>query len=104
MQGFIYYFILKRIRVSLFRWKIKSVKFTKGLRFFMSRVTLLDIAKAAGVSHGTVSNVLNNKGNVSLEKIKKVKAVANKLGYKISHTARALRSGQENNVVIILPS
>ncbi|WP_152160018.1 LacI family DNA-binding transcriptional regulator, partial [Streptococcus pneumoniae] len=28
-------------------------------------VTIKDIARVSGVSHGTVSNVLNKKGNVS---------------------------------------
>ena len=34
--------------------------------------TIKDIAKAAGVAQGTVSNVLNGKGNVSSEKIRQV--------------------------------
>ena len=34
--------------------------------------TIIDVARMAGVSQGTASNVLNGKGNVSSEKIKAV--------------------------------
>ena len=34
--------------------------------------TIKDIAKKAGVAQGTVSNVLNGKGNVSSDKIRRV--------------------------------
>ena len=44
-------------------------------------VTIKDIARAAGVAQGTVSNVLNGKGNVSSEKIKRVMDTAHELGY-----------------------
>ena len=35
-------------------------------------VTIKDIANRAGVAQGTVSNVLNGKGNVRSEKIRRV--------------------------------
>lgn len=66
-------------------------------------VTILDIAKDAGVSHGTVSNVLNNKGNVSAKKIKLVEDAARKLGYSINFKAKELRLGETNIVGIVIP-
>ena len=65
--------------------------------------TMKDIAKAAGVSHGTVSNVLNKKGNVSIEKIKLVEQAAKAVGYRIDEQASLLRKGTSNTVAIILP-
>lgn len=38
--------------------------------------TIIDVARMAGVSQGTASNVLNGKGNVSSEKIKAVEEAA----------------------------
>lgn len=66
-------------------------------------VTMKDIAKEAGVSLGTVSNVLNKKGIVSAKKIKLVKDAANKLGYRVNYRAKELRSGETNTVGIIIP-
>ena len=55
--------------------------------------TILDVARLAGVSQGTVSNVLNGKGNVSSEKIRVVEEAAQQLGYTINERARILRKG-----------
>ena len=55
--------------------------------------TIKDIAKLAGVSHGTASNVLNQRGNVSSEKISKVLKAAKELGYTINPQAQLLRKG-----------
>ena len=52
--------------------------------------TILDVAKLAGVSQGTVSNVLNGKGNVSSEKIRIVEEAARKLGYRQEYCEKAL--------------
>lgn len=67
--------------------------------------TLKDIAQLAGVSHGTVSNVLNGKGNVSVEKIKLVEDAARQLGYSINAQARQLRgpSVLANIIAVIVP-
>lgn len=65
--------------------------------------TIKDIAKVAGVSHGTVSNVLNGKGNVSVEKIKLVKDAAEKLGYHINEKAQSLRQGETKIIAVVLP-
>lgn len=53
--------------------------------------TIKDIAAKAGVSHGTVSNVLNKKGNVSAEKIQLVERIAKEMGYKMNVQAQQLR-------------
>jgi multiple sugar transport system substrate-binding protein len=66
--------------------------------------TIKDIAQLAGVSQGTVSHVLNGKGNVSSEKIKLVEDAAAGLGYVINERARILRKGRGNSLVAILPN
>ncbi len=66
--------------------------------------SILDIAKKAGVSHGTVSNVLNKKGNVSAEKIRLVEEAAIALNYSRNNEARTLREGKSNHVALIIGS
>ena len=65
--------------------------------------TIKDIAALAGVSHGTVSNVLNGRGNVSVEKITLVENAARQLGYTINAQARQLRKGTSKRVGVIVP-
>ena len=66
-------------------------------------VTIKDIARAAGVAQGTVSNVLNGKGNVSSEKIKRVMDTAHELGYVPNGRAALLRKGLSNSLAVIMP-
>lgn len=66
--------------------------------------TIKDIARLAGVSHGTVSNVLNGRGNVSSEKIRRVEQAATQLGYQLNLQAKFLKSGRANTISVILPN
>lgn len=75
-----------------------------GLERSLRMPTLKDIAKAAGVSHSTVSNVLNKKSCVSSEKIRLVEEAARSLGYRIDEQASLLRKGVTRTVAVILPN
>ena len=66
--------------------------------------TIKDIAREAGVSHGTVSNVLNKTGKVSVEKIQLVLEAAKRLGYMPNAQAQGLRRRTPTSVAVILPS
>ena len=63
-----------------------------------------DIAKAAGVSVGTVDRVLHNRGKVSEEALKKVMEVLNKQEYKPNLIARMLGSNRSYRVAVLLPN
>lgn len=65
--------------------------------------TIKDIARLAGVSHGTVSNVLNSRGNVSVVKIDAVIAAAKQLGYRANTQAKLLRAGSSKAIALVVP-
>ena len=69
-------------------------------------ITVKDIARLASVSQGTVSNVLNNRGNVSAEKIQRVTDAAKQLGYVANAQAKLLRKDipLSNHIAVILPN
>lgn len=66
--------------------------------------TIKDVAKLAGVSHGTVSNVLNGRGNVSVEKVEAVIRAAQQMGYELNAQAQLLRAKSRNAIALILPN
>jgi DNA-binding LacI/PurR family transcriptional regulator len=65
------------------------------------RTTVADVARLAGVSAMTVSNVLNAPHRVSEPTVRTVQAAIDELGYTPNHAARALSSGRSQ--VIGLP-
>ncbi len=61
-----------------------------------------DVAKHAGVSVGTVSNVINHPDMVSAETRERVRAVIERLGYVRSESARQLRAGRSRIMALLV--
>jgi LacI family transcriptional regulator len=66
-------------------------------------VSLRDVAKAAHVSVGTVSNVLNRPEIVAPETLSRVKATIKELGFVPNGFARQLRSGNSFTLGLVVP-
>jgi LacI family transcriptional regulator len=64
--------------------------------------TIRRVAEVAGVSLGTVSRVLNGKGNVSPEIQAKVNRVIQDLGYKPNLAAQSMRSQVSRTVACVI--
>jgi LacI family transcriptional regulator len=56
------------------------------------KVTMLDVAKACGISHQTVSRVINNSPNVSAKTRRQVLRAIETLGYHPNQFARSLKT------------
>ncbi len=68
-------------------------------------VTLKDLAKASGVSIGTVSRALNDKNEVSAKTSERIRQLAQELGYIPNRAGRALSAQKSINYVgISIPS
>lgn len=65
------------------------------------KVTLEQVARAAGVSPSTVSRILNGTAKVSPQKQAKVAAIIDKLHFKPDPSARALAGGKTSTVGVI---
>lgn len=67
-------------------------------------ITIKDVAKLAGVSIQTVSNVINNRSTQLTEETRnKVLRAIKDLGYKPSYLARSLRTGKTMNIGLLIP-
>ncbi len=67
----------------------------------MRKVTIRDVAEAAGVSTMTVSRVINNRPDVSRETRRHVQAIIDDLGYKPSSVAQSLIRGRSNTLGVV---
>lgn len=67
-------------------------------------VTIKDVAKRAGVSHGTVSNVLKGVTSVSLENVRKVEKAIKELGYRPDISARNLKMEGSRQIGVVFPN
>jgi DNA-binding LacI/PurR family transcriptional regulator len=65
-------------------------------------VSIRDVARAAGVSTATVSNVYNNKSEMAAATRDRVLEVGARLGYRPSAIGRALRSGRSRVLGIVV--
>ena len=61
-------------------------------------ITRTDVAKRAGVSVGTVSNVMNNKASVKPEYVRRVKKAIEDLNYVPDFTAKSLAKRKSNHI------
>lgn len=67
------------------------------------RVTISDVARAAGVSKQTVSRVLNDRSELSPETRARVRRVIQELGYRPNVVARSLLSGRSFTLGLVIP-
>lgn len=67
-----------------------------------TRVTLRDVARAAGVSAQTVSCVVNRTGSISEDVRERVAGIAERMGYMPNRNARAMRTGRSAIIGVIV--
>ncbi len=69
-----------------------------------SGVTIVDIARALGISKTAVSSALHGRGRVSEETRQRVLAQAEAMGYQSNRAAQRLRGGQHGAIGLHLPA
>lgn len=68
----------------------------------MASISVRDVAAEAGVSVGTVSNVLNHPEKVSPDAVSRVQAAIESLGFIRNDAARQLRAGRSRTIGLIV--
>jgi DNA-binding LacI/PurR family transcriptional regulator len=70
----------------------------------VARATIIDVAKAAGVSRTTVSNVMNGKSKCSSETRENILKAARQLGYMRNMAAKTLVEQRSSLIGLVLPT
>ncbi|MFJ4224069.1 LacI family DNA-binding transcriptional regulator [Microbacterium sp. NPDC089695] len=65
-------------------------------------VSIREVAERAGVSVGTVSNVLNRPEKVSVDTVERVQAAIDRLGFVRNDAARQLRAGRSRTIGLVV--
>ncbi len=69
-----------------------------------SNITIVDIARLAGVNPSTVSRALSGSRSIPEETRDKIANIAKENGYVANHSARMLRSRQANQILVVVPN
>jgi LacI family transcriptional regulator len=67
----------------------------------MTTISIKEVARRAGVSVGTVSNVLNHPDTVAIATRRRVLSVITELGYVRNDSARQLRAGRSQTIAMV---
>lgn len=68
------------------------------------RISIKDIARAAGVSYSTVSRALNNNPRISEDTRDRVQRLAEEMGYTANAVARSLQTRQTDTIGFVVTS
>lgn len=74
-----------------------------GLSRPTAAITINDVATAAGISTSTVSRAFSRPQMLRPETVALVRKLADELGYQPNPAARALSTGRQGNIAIVLP-
>ena len=66
-------------------------------------VTIVDVAREAGVSKSSAARVLAGRGSASQATQQRVHAAAQRLGYRPNALAKAMISGSSNTIAVMIP-
>ncbi|MDD6150755.1 MAG: LacI family DNA-binding transcriptional regulator [Bacteroidales bacterium] len=75
----------------------------KEMKGVDGKITIVDVARRAGVSKGTVDRVLHNRGEVSAASAEKVRKAVKELGYEPNLYASLLATRTPRMIALLLP-